>query len=95
MLTSILCRTGFAVLICVAGTRAAAAQAIPKPDYVTYLPRDAVLPVQATPANRQFHLFGDATTPTYHDEAPRDGLAVHGPERDDGVEVLLAEALQR
>jgi hypothetical protein len=72
--TRLLCRLGFAVLIHSAGTHRAAAQAIPKPDYVTYLPREAVLPVQATSANRQFHLFGDATTPTYHDEAPRDGI---------------------
>src|ERR1051325_6171931 len=49
-------------------------QAIPKPDYITYLPRDIALPVQATSGNRLFHLFGDSTTPGYRDEAPRDGI---------------------
>src|SRR5439155_21534254 len=49
-------------------------QAIPKPEYVTYLPREIVLPVQATPANRQFHVFGDSEAPGYRDEAPRDGI---------------------
>jgi hypothetical protein len=49
-------------------------QAIPKPDYVTYLPREVVLPVQATAGNRTFHLFGDSAAPAYRDEAPRDGI---------------------
>ncbi|HEY6157498.1 MAG TPA: hypothetical protein VIV88_08575 [Gemmatimonadales bacterium] len=41
--------------------------AIPKPDYITYLPRDIAPPVQATSGNRLFHLFGDSTTPGYRD----------------------------
>ncbi len=64
---------GFALLIESPGSRAAA-QAIPKPDYVTYLPREAALPVQAPLAHRQFHLFGDSAAPGYQDEAPRDGI---------------------
>jgi len=55
-------------------TTRAHSQAIPKPDYVTYLPRDVVLPVQATAGNRAFHLFGDSAAPGYRDEAPRDGI---------------------
>src|SRR5438034_8573451 len=70
----LLSRCGFAVLLQSAATHPTAGQAIPKPEYVTYLPREIVLPVQATPANRQFHLFGDSTTPGYRDEAPRDGI---------------------
>jgi hypothetical protein len=68
------CAFGFALLIQAAATHPAAAQAIPKPDYVTYLPREVVLPVRATDANRQFHLFGDAAMPGYKDESPRDGI---------------------
>ena len=55
-------------------TARANAQAIPKPDYVTYLPREVVLPVQATAGNRAFHLFGDSSAPGYRDDAPRDGI---------------------
>ena len=55
-------------------TSPAAAQAIPKPDYVTYLPREPLLPVQSTAGNRQFHLFGDSAASSYRDEAPRDGI---------------------
>ena len=65
---------GLTLLIEAAATHHATAQAIPKPDYVTYLPREAALPVQATLANRQFHLFGDAAAPGYKDEAPREGI---------------------
>jgi len=57
-----------------AAAHGAAAQAIAKPDYVTYLPREVVLPVQGTAASRAFMLFGDATTPGYRDESPRDGI---------------------
>ncbi|PYO63241.1 MAG: hypothetical protein DMD28_02785, partial [Gemmatimonadetes bacterium] len=65
---------GLAILLQTALTHPAIGQAIPKPEYVTYLPREIVLPVQATPANRQFHLFGDSEAPGYRDEAPRDGI---------------------
>jgi len=61
-----------AVLL-VATTRASS-QAIPKPDYVTFLPREAVLPVQGTAGNSRFHLFGDDAAPGYRDDAPRDGI---------------------
>jgi len=67
-------RFGLAILLQTALTHPAIGQAIPKPEYVTYLPREIVLPVQATPANRQFHLFGDSEAPGYRDEAPRDGI---------------------
>src|SRR3977135_522399 len=65
---------GLALLILWAVAPRAAAQAIPKPDYVTYLPREAARPVQAPAANRQFHLFGDPAASGYRDEAPRDGI---------------------
>src|SRR6266480_664435 len=65
---------GLALLIQASVPMRATTQAIPKPDYVTYLPRDAALPVQATVGNRQFHLFGDAAGAGYRDEAPRDGI---------------------
>jgi hypothetical protein len=65
---------GLTLLIRAAVPHRATAQAIPKPDYVTYLPREAALPVQATVGNRQFHMFGDATGAGYRDEAPRDGI---------------------
>lgn len=55
-------------------TTRAHSQAIPKPDYVTYLPRAIVLPVQATAGNRTFHLFGDTTLAGYRDAVPRDGI---------------------
>src|SRR2546430_15063389 len=67
-------RIGFVVLLQSASTHRASGQAIPNPDYVTYLPRDVVLPVQATSGTRLFHLFGDSTTPGYRDAAPRDGI---------------------
>ena len=65
---------GLTLLIHAAASHRATAQAIPKPDYVTYLPREAVLPVQATAASRHFQLFGDPATPGYTDDAPRDGI---------------------
>ena len=52
----------------------AVTQAIPKPDYVTYLSREPLLPVQASAGNKRFHLFGDSTAVGYQDEAPRDGI---------------------
>jgi hypothetical protein len=52
----------------------AVTQAIPKPDYVTYLPREPLLPVQASVGNERFHLFGDSTAAGYQDKAPRDGI---------------------
>jgi len=64
----------FTALIQFTGTSRGTAQAIPKPDYVTYLPRETLLPVQATAGNRQFHLFGDSTNSSYRDETPRDGI---------------------
>ena len=70
----LLSRFGFAAVLQSVTAHRASGQAIPKPDYVTYLPRDVVLPVQATAGNRLFHLFGDSTTPGYRDEAPRDGI---------------------
>src|SRR6266550_4002019 len=70
----LLSRVGFAALLQSIPTHRADGQAIPKPDYVTYLPRDVALPVQATVGNRQFHLFGDAAGAGYRDEAPRDGI---------------------
>ena|SRR2546425_521061 len=65
---------GLAVLIQLTATPRITAQAIPKPDYVTYLPREILLPVHATAGNLQFHLFGDSSSSSYRDEAPRDGI---------------------
>ncbi len=65
---------GIIVLIQLVVNSPSAAQAIPKPDYITYLPRETPLPVQSTAGNLRFHLFGDSTTSTYRDEAPRDGI---------------------
>lgn len=65
---------GLTVLIQLTAISSAAPQAIPKPDYVTYLPREILLPVQSTAGNRRFHLFGDSTASSYRDEAPRDGI---------------------
>jgi hypothetical protein len=69
-----ICVFGLTVLIQLAAIFQAAAQAIPKPDYVTYLPRETPLPVQSTAGNRRFHLFGDSTASSYRDETPRDGI---------------------
>jgi hypothetical protein len=69
-------------------TSSAPAQAIPKPDYITYFPRETPLPVQSTAGNRQFHLFGDPTTSSYRDQAPRDGI-------DDTREQWLRTLAQR
>ena len=63
-----------AALIQTTAISPAPAQAIPKPDYVTYLPRETPLPVQSTAGTRQFQLFGDPASSSYHDEAPRDGI---------------------
>src|SRR5690242_7125288 len=65
---------GLGLLILSAAAHRAAAQAIPKPDYVTYLPRETVLPVQAMAGNRAFHLFGDRAAAGYRDQEPRDGI---------------------
>jgi hypothetical protein len=65
---------GLTIVLQLAATFRVTAQAIPKPDYVTYLPRETLLPVQSTVGNRQFHLFGDSTASGYRDETPRDGI---------------------
>jgi len=67
-----------AALIQMTALSPAPAQAIPKPDYVTYLPRETPLPVQSTAGTRQFQLFGDPASSSYRDEAPRDGRERHG-----------------
>lgn len=74
MRTSIGPGLGLALLIQSVATPNAPAQAIPKPDYVTYLPREAELPVQAPLAHRQFHLFGDSTAADYRDDTLHDGI---------------------
>lgn len=65
------------VLLLAAGLAGSvAAQAIPKPDYFTYIPRGGgtPLPVQQTSASAALHLFGDQAAPDYSDQAPRDGI---------------------
>ena len=63
-----------AIVFSVAASPRATAQAIPKPDYVTYLPRDLVLPVEGTVGNRRFALYGDPAAPGYRDEDPKNGI---------------------
>jgi hypothetical protein len=52
----------------------ARAQEIPKPEYITYMPRETARPVAATHASERFHLFGDASDSAFRDVAPRDGI---------------------
>jgi hypothetical protein len=52
----------------------AAAQEIPKPDYVSYLPPGIPAPVAQTRASALLQLFGDTADPGYRDVAPRDGI---------------------
>ncbi|HSR14294.1 MAG TPA: hypothetical protein VLL51_00980, partial [Gemmatimonadales bacterium] len=53
-----------------------AGQAIPKPDYFTYMPpgSGSALPTQQTRASAALHLFGDQNAPGYRDVDPRDGI---------------------
>ena len=67
-------RIGVALFVQCAASHRVTAQAIPKPDYVTYLSREAVLPVQGTDGNRRFQVFGDPTLPGFRDEDPRNGI---------------------
>lgn len=58
------------------GVSSLAAQAIPKPDYFTYMPPGSgiSLPIRQTRASAALHLFGDETSPGYRDVNPRDGI---------------------
>lgn len=49
-------------------------QAIPRPEYVTYLPREAMRPVGATEASARLGLFGDRMAAGYADLEPRNGI---------------------
>lgn len=67
-------RRALALLLLATPTATLAAQEIPKPDYVTYLPREAPRAVTETAANIQFQLFGNPDSPTWTDADPVDGI---------------------
>lgn len=74
--------TGFAAiaaLLVLASCAAAhaAAQEIPRPDYVTYMPPGVPTPIAQTRASAALQLFGDTASPDYRDVAPRDGIDDH------------------
>jgi hypothetical protein len=64
-----------ATLGCIWSTPAAG-QAIPKPDYFTYMPpgSGSAMPIQQTRATAELNLFGDQNAPGYRDVDPRDGI---------------------
>ena len=49
-------------------------QAIPKDEYLRYVPLDYPRLVRQAPANDRFSLFGDPGDPGYSDQAPLDGI---------------------
>ncbi len=63
-----------ATLILLGATARVYGQAIPRPDYFTYLPAGLPLPVAEQPASAAFHLFGDTAAAGYVDRAPRNGI---------------------
>jgi hypothetical protein len=50
------------------------AQAIPRNEYIKYLPLDYPRLYEQTPASKKFSLFGDIQDPGYRDAAPKDGM---------------------
>ena len=85
---------GMAFLLAAALTGAwatgAAGQAIPKPDYFTYMPpgSGSAMPIQQTRASAALNLFGDQNAPGYRDVNPRDGI-------DDGRNVWFMQLSER
>lgn len=67
-------------------THGAAAQAIPRPDYFSYLPPGMPLPTTQSPATAEFQLYGDTLAPGYSDTSPRNGI----DDRRDAWLTLLA-----
>jgi len=57
-----------------AGPGGAAAQAIDRDAYLTYVPLEHPSLVRESPASEAFHLFGDPDDPAYRDLAPVDGI---------------------
>jgi len=53
---------------------AACGQEIPKPQYITYIPREQARAVARTDANVRFRVFGDPRSPGYRDTDPADGI---------------------
>jgi len=53
---------------------AAVAQAIPRDEYLRYVPLEVPRVISATPASARLHLYGDPADPSYRDEAPVDGM---------------------
>lgn len=57
--------------LCVSVSRA---QEIPKPDYITYMPRELPRLVEQQQATALFQLYGDPQAPGYVDQHPLDGI---------------------
>jgi hypothetical protein len=55
-------------------TAPAPGQAIPRDQYLRYVPLEYPPLVERTEASRQLSLFGDPDAPDFRDEAPRDGI---------------------
>jgi len=66
--------TLFAAGMLVAATAPGLAQEIPKPDYVTYMPREHPRAIARTDANARFHIYGDSAATGFRDENPKDGI---------------------
>lgn len=54
--------------------RSASAQAIPRDEYLHYVPLDVPRAIRQTPSSVLFSLYGDPLDPEYRDEAPLDGM---------------------
>jgi len=63
-----------AFLVLQSGMGKAEAKAIPRDQYLTYVPLEYPSLVSRTEASRSFHLFGDSDDPGYRDVAPVDGI---------------------
>lgn len=66
----------------------ARAQEIPKPDYVTYMPREVPRAVTQTSGSVQFRVFGDRQDAAFRDVDPADGI-------DDGRSALFLRLAER
>ncbi len=49
-------------------------QAIPRDEYLRYMPLEVPRAIRATPATERLHLYGDPADPTYRDMDPVDGM---------------------
>jgi len=67
-------RVALIACIVVLSTGAARGQAIPRSEYLHYVPLEYPTLVQQTRSSDEFHLFGDRTASGYRDVAPVDGI---------------------